>query len=138
MMSSRDQCGLRQFHNHEGDISPGEFPWSCLILTEENGFVGNCALIPDERSSDGRSTARVVTAAHKLNKIKDTRLKVRLGEFDATGYLETTERQNYTEFSVAQIIKHPQFSPRRLAFDAAVLILSEEVKLGHPDHGSPS
>ena len=66
MMSSRDQCGLRQFHNNEGDIrliipgymmnyiyskwfccsSPGEFPWSCLILTEENGFVGNCALIP--------------------------------------------------------------------------------------------
>ena len=26
--------------------SPGEFPWSCLLLTEENGFVGNCALIP--------------------------------------------------------------------------------------------
>ena len=29
-----------------GFRSPGEFPWSCLLLTEENGFVGNCALIP--------------------------------------------------------------------------------------------
>jgi len=41
-----DICGLRSFTQIQHETSPGEFPWSCLLLTEENGFVGNCVLIP--------------------------------------------------------------------------------------------
>ena len=46
----QDTCGLRIFtqesNKSEQESSPGEFPWTCLILTAQNGFVGNCALIP--------------------------------------------------------------------------------------------
>ena len=46
----QDTCGLRNFiqdsNKSEQESSPGEFPWTCLILTAQNGFVGNCALIP--------------------------------------------------------------------------------------------
>ena len=65
-----------------------------------------------------------------------SKLKVRLGEFDASGF-RSPEEQNITEVFVAQIIKHPQFSPRRLSFDAAVLILDEEVRLKSPFHKLP-
>ena len=36
------------------ESSPGEFPWTCLILNAQNGFVGNCVLIPG-----GNSKSRV-------------------------------------------------------------------------------
>ena len=44
-----DTCGLRNFTQEsksEQESSAGEFPWTCLILTAQNGFVGNCVLIP--------------------------------------------------------------------------------------------
>ena len=65
-----------------------------------------------------------------------SKLKVRFGEFDASGF-QFPEKHNFTEVFVAQIIKHPQFSSRRLSFDAAVLILRDEVKLSHPHHILP-
>ena len=62
---------------------------------------------------------------------------MRLGEYDASGF-KFPEKQNFTEISVAQIIKHPQFSSRRLSFDATVLILQEEIKFKHhPDTNFP-
>ena len=67
-----EKCGIRDFDGESegisvGEASPGEFPWTCMILTAENGFVGNCAIIP------GVKTASVITAAHKLNKISNPR-----------------------------------------------------------------
>jgi len=68
------QCGTRSFSRPaEGlqpdEASPGEFPWTCMILTRGNGFVGNCAIIPGNNGT----TKSVITAAHKLNKISDSR-----------------------------------------------------------------
>ena len=68
------QCGTRSFSRparglKPDEASPGEFPWTCMILTKGNGFVGNCAIIPGRNGT----TRNVITAAHKLNKISDSR-----------------------------------------------------------------
>ena len=71
------QCGTRQFSPSKtqkfGEASPGEFPWTCLLLNQNNDFVGTCAIIPNDGSNDnGRGTRKVLTAAHKLKKIGQT------------------------------------------------------------------
>ena len=68
-------CGTRQptFASglSHGQTLPGEFPWTCLLLNQNNDFVGSCAVIPDDFSNDnGRPTRKVITAAHKLKDIQ--------------------------------------------------------------------
>lgn len=74
VVAGTKQCGTRSFPGpaqgvEPGLASPGEFPWTCMVLTKENGFVGNCAIIPGKNGT----TKSVITAAHKLNKIVDGR-----------------------------------------------------------------
>jgi len=72
---SSKQCGTRQ-QSFFGDLghgtaAPGEFPWTCLLLNQNNDFVGSCALIPNDFSNDNsRPTRKVITAAHKLKNLK--------------------------------------------------------------------
>ena len=49
-----------------------------------------------------------------------SRLKVRFGEYDARGF-KIPETKNFTEIPVSKIVKHPQFSSRRLFHDVTVL-----------------
>jgi len=128
------QCGTRQYRTAAnlgfGEISPGEFPWACLLLNQDNDFVGTCALIPNDFSNnnDIRIT-KVVTAAHKLKNLKKTDLlKVRVGEYDASGVnpLEPVQHQEYT---VVRILKHPQFNPKRLDNNMAILTLDRKLDL---------
>merc|ERR1712013_543652 len=71
-----------------GEASPGEFPWTCLVLNQNNDFIGSCAVIPNDSSNNnGRGTRKVVTAAHKLKNIQQNELlKIRVGEYDASGF----------------------------------------------------
>ena len=72
---SNKQCGTRSFNRPasglaHGEASPGEFPWTCLLLNQNNDFIGSCAIIPDDFSNNNnRGTRKVITAAHKLKKI---------------------------------------------------------------------
>merc|ERR1711953_456001 len=58
------QCGTRTYTGpvrglSEGESSPGEFPWTCLILNQNNDFLGTCALVPQTFNNDlGRGLAR--------------------------------------------------------------------------------
>jgi hypothetical protein len=70
-VSGQKQCGTRSYRDNAGkkfgDTSPGEFPWTCLLLNQDNDFVGTCALIPNDFSNNNeRDTRKVITAAHKL------------------------------------------------------------------------
>ena len=75
---SSKMCGTRQFvaNNNGGDFadsSPGEFPWTCLMLNQNNDFIGSCAIIPDNSNNDNRRpTRKVITAAHKLKSLQQT------------------------------------------------------------------
>jgi len=72
--SSSKECGTRVFDQGlDGDSKPGEFPWTCLVLTVDNGFIGNCVIIPSPTGQG--NTNRVVTAAHKLNNIDDKKIE---------------------------------------------------------------
>jgi len=126
------QCGLRNFQQAtnllQDEASPGEFPWTCMILTLDNGFVGNCVLIPDREGF----TEMVLTAAHKLNKITDSKqLKVRVGDYDASGF-KKPETSNYKEYPVKNLVKHPKFNRKRLSNDIAILFTVQEIDLSHP------
>merc|ERR1712107_920666 len=83
-----------------GEASPGEFPWTCLVLNQNNDFIGSCAVIPNDSSNNnGRGTRKVVTAAHKPKNIQQNELlKIRVGEYDASGFNppETVQHEEYT------------------------------------------
>ena len=58
------------FRRKQGESSPEEFPWTCLILDGDNGFVGTCAVVPETFDNDiSKGTRKVITAAHKLAKV---------------------------------------------------------------------
>ena len=53
-------------------MSPGEFPWSCMLLTDENKFIGPCTVVPEDYDNEVSSgTYRVITTAHKLISLKE-------------------------------------------------------------------
>jgi len=102
-------------------------PWACVLLTRDNGFVGTCVIL-------GPST--VATAAHKLNKILlPSQLKVRVGDFDLRGFNQP-EQSKHTEFVVDDIVRHPEFNPKRLSHDLALVFLESEMEMQESNVGS--
>jgi len=135
---SNKQCGTRSFPRpatglKHGEASPGEFPWTCLLLNQNNDFIGTCAVIPNDFSNDNnRGTRKVITAAHKLKKIKERDLlKVRVGEYDASGFNDP-EKFNHEEYTVTRILKHPNFNAGRLDNDIAILYTDKNINLNSP------
>merc|ERR1711971_1342616 len=141
-------CGRSQPTGHQlwGEREPGEgggdcqqelraaeFPWTCLILNQNNDFLGTCALVPQSFNNDlGRGTRKILTAAHNLKKIgPNDRVKVRVGEYDASGF-NPPETRSHIEYTVSKIVRHPQFDAKRLSDDIAVMITPRVVDLQHP------
>jgi len=129
-----NQCGLRSYSGsssgvQHGESSPGEFPWTCLILNQNNDFVGTCAIIPENFNNDiTRGTSKVITAAHNIKSTNG--LKVRVGEYDASAF-KSPERYQHEEYRVNRVIFHPQFDRKRLSNDIAILRLDQRVNLNH-------
>jgi len=132
------QCGTRNYAGpvsglSHGQASPGEFPWTCILLNQNNDFLGTCAIIPNDSSNNNNAgTRKVVTAAHKLKVLEQTDLlKVRVGEYDASGFNQP-EIQSHEEYTVTRILKHPQMSLTRLNNDIALLYVDRDINLNHP------
>jgi len=137
--SSIKQCGTRQFlgpsnNRKHGESSPGEFPWTCLVLNDNNDFIGSCAIIPDDSSNNnGAGTNKVVTAAHKLKNVqRNELLKIRVGEYDASGF-NSPETVNHEEYTVTRLLKHPDFHAGRLSNDIAILYTDRAINLNNPN-----
>jgi len=136
--SNGKQCGTRNFNRpvsglQHGESSPGEFPWTCLILNGNNDFIGSCAIIPDNNPNSRPGSNKVVTAAHKLKNVeKHELLKVRVGEYDASGF-NPPETVNHEEYTVTRFIKHPQFHSGRLSNDIAILYTDGNINLNNPN-----
>merc|ERR1712008_309914 len=76
---------------------------------------------------------KVVTAAHKLKNVQQNELlKIRVGEYDASGFYppETAQREEYT---IVRLLKHPQFSAGRLSNDIAILYTDRDINLNKPN-----
>jgi len=131
------QCGTRSYAGpasglSHGQASPGEFPWTCILLNQNNDFLGTCAIIPNDSSNNNDvATRKIVTAAHKLKNLEQTVLKVRVGEYDASGF-NAPEIQKHEEYTVTRILKHPQMSNTRLSNDLALLYVDRDINLNHP------
>jgi len=136
--SSSKTCGTRQpsrvTGGEHGDSAPGEFPWTCLLLNQNNDFIGSCAVIPDDFSNNNNApTRKVITAAHKLKNLQQNDLlKVRVGEWDASGF-NAPEQFNHEEYTVVRILKHPQFNAGRLSNDIALLYTDRDINLNSPN-----
>merc|ERR1712019_104561 len=75
---------------------------------------------------------KILTAAHKLKNIEQTDLlKVRVGEWDATGF-NAPESQAHEEYTVTRILKHPDMSLTRLDNNLAILYVDRDISLNHP------
>jgi len=130
-------CGTQEFSPvaglGHGETSPGEFPWTCLILNQNNDFIGSCAIIPnDSTNKNEQGVRKVITAAHKLNDVQDTDvLKIRVGEYDASGF-KAPEAEVHEEYTVTRVLKHPAFNPARLSNDIALLFVDRNINMFHP------
>jgi len=58
-------------------------------------------------------------------------VKVRVGEYDASAF-KSPEAQKHEEYTISKIIKHPQFDPKRLRNDIAILRVNQRINLNHP------
>merc|ERR1712061_769620 len=132
------KCGTRNYPGpvsglQYGQSSPGEFPWTCILLNQNNDFVGTCAIITDDSSNNNNvPTRKVLTAAHKLKNIAvDDLLKVRVGEWDASGF-NAPEQQQHEEYTVVRILKHPGMSTTRLSDNIALLTVDRDINLASP------
>jgi len=128
------KCGRRNINGvgariqgfTEGESQFGEWPHMCAILEETlvNGetqkqFQCGASLI---------DTGIVLTAAHCLDKFRNdvSKLIVRCGEWDTQ---HTTEPYPHQDVGVESIQIHPEFNPRNLANDFAVMFLKENFVL---------
>merc|ERR1719412_2167053 len=86
------------------------------MTTRTAAFIGTCAVIPNDFSNNNNAaTRKIITAAHKLKNIELTDLlKVRVGEWDATGF------------------NAPDMSLTRLDNNLAILYVDRDISLNHP------
>ena len=56
-------------------------------------------------------------------------LKVRIIEYDASDFNPNVENDQHQEIIVSRFIKHPNFNPKRLSDDIAVLQLRSKINL---------
>ncbi|KAH7637567.1 group 3 mite allergen-like protein [Dermatophagoides farinae] len=132
-------CGQRQsigingrvqnLNYHQSSTEFAEYPWQVAILKRigpsDNLYVCGGALI---------SSSFIITAAHCIKKFQAHDLKIRLGEWDVH---REDEFYPYVEKNVEEIFIHPNFVPRNLANDVALLKLDTELDLSQHPHISP-
>merc|ERR1712226_370992 len=106
----------------------------CAVLAEEPvaqdpGYVGEPETVNLYQCGGSLIAPGVVlTAAHCVNKFQQTprKLKIRCGEWDTQGQ---TEPRPHQDRYVNSLDIHPEFSPRNLANDYAVLYTEKEFEL---------
>jgi len=107
----------------ESESQFGEWPHMCAILKESEGInvyqCGGSLIAPGV----------VLTAAHCVDKSRNdvTGLKVRCGEWDTQ---TTNEPYPHQDRNVAGLRIHPEFEPRNLFNDFAVLFMEKDFDLG--------
>lgn len=122
-------CGLRNIGgidfsltgNFNNEAGFGEFPWTVALIktTDGSSHCGGSLIHPN----------LVLTGAHCVQGFRRGQLKIRAGEWDTQ---TTKERLPYQERLVTRVNSHPDFNPRTLAFDVAILELEKPIELA--DH----
>jgi len=110
VVNSGKQCGTRNF------------PAPAVL-----SFPTTAATTMDE------APRKVVTAAHKLKNVQQNELlKIRVGEYDASGF-NPPETVQHEEYTIVRLLKHPQFNAGRLSNDVAILYTDRDINLNNPN-----
>ncbi|EEB14209.1 tripsin, putative [Pediculus humanus corporis] len=119
---SKTGCGVSSPYTgvtiSEGQAYPGQYPWSAIVLTNSNHYVGGGVLI---------SSNHILTVAHRVVKYEHgENLKVRLGEWDLS---ERHEPFEYLDVHVSKVVNHPHFDPHSLKNDISIITLATTVPI---------
>lgn len=103
-----------------GQAFYGSYPWTALILTQSNGYIGTGVLIDH---------MHVLTVAHRISSYTSSpsSMKIRMGEWNIGS---TTQPITPREFNVIRVFVHPQYNSQSLANGIAILRVSPYVPLG--------
>ena len=72
-----------------------------------------------------------MSRVHILTVVVYSLLKVRVGEWDASGF-NAPEQQQHEEYTVTRILKHPGMSTTRLSDNIALLYVDRDININHP------
>ncbi|XP_040570649.1 phenoloxidase-activating factor 2 [Lepeophtheirus salmonis] len=128
------ECGRRnvggvgvriQNDKYKGSTQFGEWPHMCALLEIQavaygediNKYVCGASLI---------APGVVLTGAHCVDKIPKDNIKIRCGEWDTQKEIEPSQHQDRF---VEDVKIHPQFNPKNLKNDFALLFMEEDFKL---------
>lgn len=122
-------CGVRNVGGIDFNITGandneagfGEFPWTVALLNSGNSsyFCAGSLIHPRV----------VLTGVHCVIGRPFNSFIIRAGEWDTQ---TIKERLPYEESTVANVVLHPQYNPRNVAYDFALVILNTPFTLG--DH----
>lgn len=103
----------------------GEFPWMAAVMTSAlhgtinaNLYICGASLVHPQV---------VLTAAHYVQNMTADQLAVRLGEWN---FKLPSEPAPHQDFLVNKILIHPNYIPKHLHYDVALLFLDHEAELG--------
>ncbi|XP_069160777.1 uncharacterized protein [Procambarus clarkii] len=120
---------VKNSHFVKGDAEFGEYPWQAAVLKVVDGgdvvYVCGGALLDHQH---------VLTAAHCVNSLQVSQLRVRLGEWDVK---TETEFYSHLELPVATVQSHPQYNAGNLHNDIALITLKTTVDFSSNPHISP-
>lgn len=104
----------------DGSTSSGEFPWMVAVLKT------NSQTYEDQHVCGGSVIHRsvVLTAAHCLEGINVTGLKIRAGEWDTQSISESLPHQDRF---VSRVVIHPQYRKETVHSDVALLFLTSDL-----------
>ncbi|CAG0886254.1 unnamed protein product, partial [Cyprideis torosa] len=95
-----------------GQANYGEYPWQAVILSTDNQFIG-AGVIIDEYT--------ILTVGHKIYKSNAYDIKIRVGDWDVTGFVPQYEKYESEEYKVSEIIVHPGLNVKNAYNDVAII-----------------